>query len=111
MFHVNAGGTAGEAYSIEVLTIATSERRKITDGMYPLYAAGHLIFIRSNNSVWSIPFDVDRAEPSGSLAPIPLNIFRRAGDYHSRWEITELWSISRDSVSRKYADVGGRSRE
>jgi hypothetical protein len=78
-FHALYGARVSEA-SIEVLTLATGERRKIAEGMYPTYAAGQLVFVRADNSVWRLPFDVDRAESSGAPARMPLSVFRRLGD-------------------------------
>ena len=71
---------ADEPTQIAVLSLATGERRILTDGRYVRYAAtGHLAFVR-DRSLWRAAFDIDQLEMSGEPVPVLENLqVRTAG--------------------------------
>ena len=55
---------------IAVQSLETGERWILLEGTNPRYApTGHVVFAREN-SLWAVPFDLDRLEVTGSAVPI-----------------------------------------
>jgi serine/threonine-protein kinase len=59
-----------ETARIAVQSLETGQRKMLVDGTSPRYAlTGHIIFARED-SLWAVPFDVDRIEATGSPTPL-----------------------------------------
>ena len=60
---------------IAVQSLETEEREILVDGSYPRYSpTGHIVFARED-SIWAVPFDVDRLEVSGEPTPLLEGIY------------------------------------
>lgn len=59
-----------EMARIAVHSLETGEMRVLVDGTHPRYApTGHIVFAREG-SLWTVPFDADRLEVTGSATPV-----------------------------------------
>ena len=64
----------GQGPEISVFSLETGERKRLLDGERPRYASsGHIVFQRVD-SLYAVPFDLDRLEVTGSPTPLPLNV-------------------------------------
>ena len=60
-----------ETTRIAVQDLKTGRRKVLVDGTYPRFVpTGHIVFARTDRSLWAVPFDVDRLEVTGSPAPL-----------------------------------------
>ena len=109
------GVSVGTA-QIVVESLDTGVRRVLGTGFLPSYVdSGHIVFTRED-TLWAMPFDIDRLEATGSPVPIqegiqkhPLNGMRSVSWPHTRslayvpsdWagDATPVW-VSRDGEER-----------
>ena len=61
-----------ENAQIVVQSLETGEKQVLVDGLHPRYApSGHIVFGRqSSQSLWAVPFDLDRLEVTGEPRPV-----------------------------------------
>ena len=82
LYSVYRGGFTNP--SIAIYVPGTGEQRTLTDGMRPWFASsGHIVFsglnasAGSDGTLWALPFDVDRLEPTGEAVRVREGV--RAG--------------------------------
>jgi serine/threonine-protein kinase len=78
--HIAAQG-GFDAAKIEVVTLATGERRVVhTGGSYARYVpSGHIVYVH-NNTLLAVPFDLGDLAVTGPAVPVVQNLAANAGE-------------------------------
>jgi len=74
------GGMGGPEDEIAVLDVATGQHRVLVSGIFARYArTGHLVYVTSEGTLMSVPFDQDRLEPAGEPVALTDGVSVRSG--------------------------------
>ncbi len=86
-------GDFGEA-NIEVLSLDTGERKVVhRGGFYPRYLpTGHLAFVHEA-TLFTVPFDLDRLEPTSSPSPVPEDVWSDARNGEAAYAFSQTGSL------------------
>jgi serine/threonine-protein kinase len=81
---------SGEGVKIEIVEVATGERREIhPQGAYPRYVStGHLLFV-DNSALFALPFDPERLEVRGSPMPVLDGVLSEQDDGEAQFAVSD----------------------
>jgi len=89
---------------IAVQSLETGERRTLIDGTNPHYLpTGHIVFAQLD-SLWAVPFDIERLELTGSPVPVVEDVQVNSGGYAQ-------FTIANDGSLAYIPSSGGPDRE
>ena len=99
IFPMGEDGSVVSDAQVFVLSLDTEEYKFLVDGTDATYAhSGHLVFGRED-SLWAVPFDLDRLELTGEPSPIMLGVQVNTGGWAQ-------YALAGDG-SLAYLSVGG----
>lgn len=80
-------------YRIEVMRMDGSARRVIAaSGTYPRYAAGHVFYV-DRGTLFALPFDPARLEPTGEPRPLVNNVAYRDGFGYAFYDVSDTGDL------------------
>ncbi|HSO23814.1 MAG TPA: hypothetical protein VLT81_12945, partial [Chondromyces sp.] len=87
---VQGGQFAFEDGAIEVVVVATGERKVVhRGGYYPRYVpTGHILYVHEG-SLFALPFDPDRLEATGSQIPVLEGLETNAGQGSAQYAVSD----------------------
>ena len=89
LFVVRTGGSFNDA-TLEAVLLETGERKVVhRGGTYPRYASsGHLLYAREA-TLFAMPFDADRIEPTGEPSPVIEGVGADPGDGRALFAVAD----------------------
>ena len=80
---------------IESVDLASGERKVLhTGGAYGRYVpTGHLVYVREN-TLFALPFDIDRMEPTGTAAPLVQGVTANSGNGGSQYSFSDNGTLA-----------------
>ena len=113
LFTSHVGKPNFDTASLEVVSVATGERKVVYQGgSYGRYATtGHLLFV-NRGTLFAIPFDLDSLETRGAPVPVLQKVATSPSEGGAQYDFSATGRLvygSRDRRSRRLSHRLGRS--